>query len=57
MQWASNMTWIGIHPVVQLIDNIYEKGVTVCHKEMEELKKWITRSESLPKWDVTIAVV
>ncbi len=55
MQWASNMTWNGIHPVVQLIDNIYEKGVTVCRKEMEELKQWITRSESLPKWDVTIA--
>ena len=57
MQWASNMTWNGAHPVVQLIDTIYEKGVTVCRKEMEELKKWITRSESLPKWDVTIAAV
>ncbi len=55
VQWASNMTWNGIHPVVQLIDNLYEKGVTVCRKEMEELKKSITRSESLPKWDVTIA--
>jgi len=54
-QWASNMTWNGIHPVVQLIDTIYEKGVTVCRKEMAELNKWITRSKSLPKWDVTIA--
>ena len=55
VQWASNMTWNGIHPVVKLVDNLYEKGVTVCRKEMEELKKSITRSESLPKWDVTIA--
>ena len=55
-QWASNMTWNRIHPVVQGIDNTYEKGVTVCRKEMEALKKWITRSKALPKWDVTIAV-
>jgi transposase len=55
MQWASNMTWNGIHPVVQWIDGLYEKGVTVGRKEMQALKKWITRSESLPKWDVTIA--
>ena len=55
IQWASNMTWNGIHPAVKLIDNIYEKGITVCRKEMQELKKWISRSESLPKWDVTIA--
>jgi len=56
MQWTSNMTWNGIHPAVQLIDNIYEKGVTVCRKEMATLNEWITRSDSLPKWDVTIAV-
>jgi hypothetical protein len=49
------MTWNGIHPVVQWIDNLYEKGVTVGRKEMQALKKWITRSQSLPKWDVTIA--
>jgi hypothetical protein len=55
MQWVSNMTWNGIHPVVRLIDNIYQKGVSVCRKEMAEVNKWITRSESLPKWDVTIA--
>ena len=54
-QWASNMAWNGIHPVVQSIDNIYQKGVTVCRKEMAEVNKWITRSESLPKWDVVIA--
>jgi transposase len=26
MQWASNMTWNGIHLAVQWIDNLYEKG-------------------------------
>ena len=55
MQWASNMTWHGIPPLVQWIDNIYEKGVTVCPKEMRALKKRITLLESLPNRDVTIA--
>ena len=55
MQWASNMTWNGIHPVVRSIDNTYQKGVTVSRTEMAEVNQWITRSESLPKWDVTIA--
>ena len=55
LQWASNMTWNGNHPAVQLIDKLYAKGVTVCRKEMAELNQCITRSESLPKWDVTVA--
>jgi hypothetical protein len=37
------MTWNGIHPVVQWLDNLYAKGITVGRKEMEELKKRTTR--------------
>lgn len=54
LEWASNMTWSGLHPVVKLVEKTYEKGVKVCRKEMNELQKWITRSDTLPKYDVVI---
>lgn len=54
LQWASNMTWGGVRPVVELVNKAYEKGVTVCRRAMKDLQEWITRSELLPTWDVTI---
>lgn len=54
VEWASNMTWKGMNPTVELINGTYEKGVKVCRGEMKELQQYITRSTDLPKWDVVI---
>jgi len=54
VNWASHMTWKGINPIVNLIETTYEKGVKVLPHELKQyLPSW-QRSETLPKWDITI---
>lgn len=55
VQWASNMTWKGITPIVERLETCYEKGIKVPRSELElsYLPFW-QRSETLPKWDITI---
>lgn len=54
LNWASNMTWKGRSPIVHLVEGTYEKGVKVLAKELEALLPFWQRSETLPKWDVTV---
>jgi hypothetical protein len=54
VQWASNMTWKGIAPIVHQIEATYEKGIKVLSDELEQYRPFWQRSETLPKWDVTI---
>ncbi len=54
LEWASNMKWKGHAPVVHLVERVYEKGIRVCQKVLEELKEFWQRSETLPKWDVVV---
>ena len=54
LNWASNMTWKGIKPLVHLVEGTYEKGGKVLAKELEQLQPFWQRSETLPKWDVTV---
>jgi transposase len=54
INWAANMTWQGIKPIVHLVLTTYEKGIKVLPKELKQyLPEW-QRSETLPKWDITI---
>ena len=57
IQWAQSMTWKGNSPEVQVLDKTFPKGVKVGKKPFQELSKRLTRSETLPKWDVTIAPI
>lgn len=54
LEWAGTMAWNGIHPVIKLLTETYEKGKKLTKKEMRVYEDKIKRSESLPKWDVTI---
>lgn len=54
VQWASSMTWKGIHPVVHLVETVYQKGITVSKDVMKQLEPRLKRSAMLPKWDVSI---
>lgn len=55
LKWASTMSWKGVKATVSLLDKIYEKGISLTKKEMEQYQSQIKRSENLPKWDVRIS--
>lgn len=52
--WAKTMTWKGIHPVVELSDKVYRKGVSLTKKAMKEVEARLIRHPLLPKWDILI---
>lgn len=54
LNWASNMTWKGIAPIVQLVETTYERGIKVRPEELKQYQPFWQRSEVLPKWDITI---
>jgi hypothetical protein len=54
VKWAETMTWKGLHPIVSLLDKVYEKGVTLTKKAMKPYEQRLDRSEQLPKWNVVI---
>lgn len=55
--WAANMTLKGIAPIVHLVETTYEKGIKVLSRELEQYQPQWQRSETLPKWDITIVPV
>jgi hypothetical protein len=57
LAWAKSMTWKGIHPVVELSRDVYEKGVSVSKKAMQAVEARLTRNPMLPKWDILISPV
>jgi|MudIll2142460700_1097286.scaffolds.fasta_scaffold82093_2 hypothetical protein len=51
---ARNMTWKGLHPIVRLVSDIYEKGVKLAKKAMADLERRIDRLPGLKDWFVEI---
>jgi len=51
---AENMTWKGKHPVVTLVNTIYDKGVKLTKKAMAAYEKLITRMLGLEDYFVEI---
>jgi len=54
LTWASTMTWKGIQASVNMLDRVYEKGISLTKQEMRQYEDQLQRSETLPKWDVRI---
>ena len=54
VQWASNMSWKGLTPIVHRVEATYEKGIKVLAEALKQYQPFWQRSETLPKWDVTI---
>jgi hypothetical protein len=50
--WAETMTWKGICPIVQLNQNICEKGVALSKTAMKAIEQRLQRNLELPKWDI-----
>jgi len=52
--WAKTMLWKGVHPIVQLSNTVYKKGISLNKKEMIPVEKRLKRNSLLPKWDIYI---
>ena len=54
VQWAKNMTWKGVKPIVNLVSTTYEKRIKVAPNDMIPYKDFWLPSQTLSKWDVMI---
>jgi hypothetical protein len=55
---AAQMTWKETMPIIQFIDQVYQKGLPVPTKnELKELQQFIVRHPDLKKWDIEISPV
>ena len=54
LQWARTMTWKGMHPIVELLERVYEKGIRIAKKAFRQIEKRLKRNDELPKYSVTI---
>lgn len=52
--WAQTMTWKGLHPLVNLCQKVYSRGVSLSKKAMKLVEKRLERNPLLPKWDILI---
>jgi hypothetical protein len=53
-RFAQNMTYNGVHPIVEIVKKIYHTGVKLNPKAMKALEKRFERLPSLEKWFVLI---
>ena len=54
LEWAKRMTWKGLHPVVELSRQVYEKGITLGKAAMAAVEARLKRDPKLPKYDILI---
>jgi hypothetical protein len=54
LAWAGSMTWKGLHPIVKLSKDIYEKGISLTKKAMKAVESRLHRNPDLPKWDILV---
>ena len=53
-QFAQNMTYNGVHPVVKIVEKTYHTGIKLTQKAMAALEKRLERLPGLEKWFVLI---
>ena len=52
--FAHNMTYNGVHPVVEIVQTTYHTGVKLTRQAMDELEQRFERLPGLEKWFVCI---
>jgi hypothetical protein len=57
LEWANSMTWKGMHPIVALSRQVYQKGVTLSKRAMRAVENRLTRHPALPNWDILMQPV
>jgi hypothetical protein len=56
LNFAKSMTWKGNHPVVELVQGLYQTGVKLSAKAMAALETQLRRLPNLGKWFIDILV-
>jgi transposase len=55
VEWAKTMTWKGIKPIVEVVETIYEKGISVSKNIFKTtVANRINRNKTLPKYHITL---
>jgi hypothetical protein len=54
LEWAKNMTWKGMRPVVALSRQAYAKGISLGKAAMQAVEARLKRDLTLPKYDIVI---
>jgi hypothetical protein len=54
VKWAGSMTWKSVAPVVEFIDKVYCKGVTLTKWAFAQLNQALLRQPGIGKWSVII---
>jgi len=54
VEWAKRMTWKGVHPIVELSHQVYQKGIALGKAAMPAVEKRLERHPALPKYDILI---
>jgi hypothetical protein len=49
------MKWRGVAPIVNLVDQVYEKGVRIAKAAFRPIAERLHRAPDLPKWSLTIS--
>lgn len=57
LAWAKSMTWKRLHPVVTLSRKVYQKGIALGKKAMQEVEHRLARHPDLPTWAMLIRPV
>jgi Mn-dependent DtxR family transcriptional regulator len=52
--WRKILTFNGKKPIVNLVETIYQTGVTLTKQEMAKVEEQIERHTELSKWFVSI---
>ena len=54
LEWAKRMTWKGMHPVIALSRQVYQKGISLGKAAMQAVEARLERHPELPKYDIVI---
>ena len=54
LEFATTMTWKGVHPMVELVTTTYQTGVKLTKAAMEVVETQLKRDPELGKWFVDI---
>jgi hypothetical protein len=57
VHFAQNMTYKGVHPLVEMVEKIYHTGVKLTQAAMDELEKRFERLPGLEKYFVRISPI
>ena len=54
LNWAATMTWRGVTPIVELVEGVYERDITIAKAAYRPILARLDQATKLKKWSVCI---